>query len=99
MVVRADKVFWLNNNHAASITEMDHRLDSMTDKIIEECKKQGNIVDIDEDDVDRLRQYARKHQFLANKGKMAIFPACSISNESPAKKLTMNHAPVRGERV
>ena len=67
-VVGSDEVFWLNNNHGVSITEMDHRLDHMADKVIEERKNQGNLVDIDEDDIDRFRQYARKHQFLANKG-------------------------------
>ena len=35
-VVRADEVFWLNNDHNVSITEMDRRLDRMADKIIKE---------------------------------------------------------------
>ena len=82
-VVSADKVFLLNNNHDVPITEMDHRLDRMANKIIEECEKQGNFVGIDKDDVDHFKQYAsRKHYFLANKGQMVICPACEDANSS-----------------
>ena len=81
-IVRADEVFWLNNNHGAPVTEMYHHIDRMTIKIIEECKTQGNLVDIDNNDVDYFKQYARKHQFLANKGKMVICPACEDANSS-----------------
>ena len=76
-------MFWLNNNHDVTITEMDHRLDRMANKIIEECEKQGNFVGIDKDDVDHFKQYAsRKHYFLANKGQMVICPACEDANSS-----------------
>ena len=67
-VVRADEVFWLNNDHNVSITEMDRRLDRMADKIIKECKNQGNLVDIDEEDADRSDSTLRNISSLPKKG-------------------------------
>ena len=75
-------MFWLNNNYGMSITEMDHRIDQMSDKIIKEYKNQGHIVVIDNDAADRVKQYASKHQFFANKGRMVVYPACEDADSS-----------------
>ena len=42
-LVRVDEVFWLNNNYGVPITEMDHRIDQMSDKIIKQYKNQGHL--------------------------------------------------------
>ena len=81
-LVRVDKVFWPNNNYDVPITEMDHRIDQISDKIIKEYKNKGHLVDIDNDDLNHFKQYARKHQFFANKGRMVNCPACEDADSS-----------------
>ena len=49
-LVRVDELFWFNNYYDMPITEMDHCIDQVSDKIIKEYEDDGHLVDIDSDD-------------------------------------------------
>ena len=47
---RVVELFWLNNNCNMPITEMDHRIDQVSDQIIKDYEDDGHLVDIDSND-------------------------------------------------
>ena len=71
-----DKVFWLNNICEISITEIDHGIDQISNKIIKKYEDDGHLVNTDSDDRDCFKKYARKHQYSANRARMVNCPAC-----------------------
>ena len=63
-LVRVDKVFWLNNNYEMPITEMDHRIDQVSDKIIKKYKDDGHPVNTDSDDRDHSKKICQETSVL-----------------------------------
>ena len=50
-LIRVAKLFWLRNNYDMPVTEMNHRIDQVSEKTIKEYVNDGYLVDIDSDDV------------------------------------------------
>ena len=74
-LVRVADLFWRRYDYDPPITEMDHRIDQVSEKIIKEYIDDGHLVNIDNDDRHHLK-YARKHQYFAKKGRMVKYPVC-----------------------
>ena len=57
-------MFWLNNNYEMPITEMGHRVDQVSDKIIKKYEEDWHLVDIDSDDRDNFKKICQEMSVL-----------------------------------
>ena len=75
-LVRTVDLFWRQNNYDPSITKMDHLIDQVSEKVINDYINKGCLVDIDADDRHHLQKYPRKHQYFERKRRMMNCPIC-----------------------
>ena len=55
-LIRIAELFWLRNDYDVPVTEMDHRIDQVSEKIINEYMDDGYLVDIDSNDQHHLKK-------------------------------------------
>ena len=60
------------------ITEMDHRIDQVSDKIIKEYEDDGHLVDIDSDDQNLLKNMTRNISTSQIKGEWSTVQRVAI---------------------
>ena len=60
-IVRGTELFWFTNNCDVPITNMDHRIDRVSERIIKKYEKNGHLVNMDNEDRDLLKKYDRQH--------------------------------------
>ena len=75
-LIRGSQLFWFSNNHDVPFTNMDRRIDKRSEIIIEEYEINGHLVNMDEEDREHLKKYARQQQYLARKKGTVHCPAC-----------------------
>ena len=63
-----DKMFWLNNNYEMLITEMNHCIDQVSNKIIQKYEDDGHLVNTDSDNQDRFKNMPGSISTLQRKG-------------------------------
>ena len=77
-LVRVVELFWLNDYYDMPITEMDHRIDQVSDKIIKEYEDDGHLVDIDSDDQNLLKNMTRNISTSQIKGEWSTVQRVAI---------------------
>ena len=78
-LVKYAELFWFTNNCDVAITDMDHRIDQVSERIIKEYEVNGLLVNIDDEDRGWLKKYARQHQYFTQGSKFNC-PACEDTN-------------------
>ena len=63
-LIRKEDLFWPQNNYDQPIIDMDHRIDKISEEVINRYLRKGLLVDIEDNDVHHLKNYARKHQYF-----------------------------------
>ena len=71
-LIRGAQLFWFTNNCDVPITNMDHRIDQVSERIIKKYEKNGHLVNMDDEDRDLLKKYASQQQYLARKGHRSL---------------------------
>ena len=77
-------LFWRQNNYDPSITKMDHHIDKMSEKVINECINDGRLVGINAGDQQHPQKYARKNNYFEQKEDIVNCPICNQPNSRGA---------------
>ena len=75
-LIRGIQLFWFTNNYDVPFTNMDRRIDQMSERIIEKYIINGHLVNMDDEDRDHLKKYARQQQYFSREKGTVHCPAC-----------------------